>query len=104
MIEIVWEFIVQPEALERFARSYGPAGEWARLFARHAGYRGSTLLRDSLDARRFLTIDRWQTPQDYSRMRAASGPEYSALDDRFAEWTESERALGVFESEPTHEE
>ncbi|MEX2271508.1 MAG: hypothetical protein WD690_08565 [Vicinamibacterales bacterium] len=35
MIQVVWQFVVKEEAVDRFERAYGPNGEWARLFARH---------------------------------------------------------------------
>jgi hypothetical protein len=96
MIEIVWEFVAKPEAIERFQAAYGPGGEWARLFGGHAGYRGTTLLRDTANPRRFLTIDRWDSADDHARMRAAAGENYDRLDRACEALTESERELGTF--------
>ncbi len=99
VIHIVWEFVVRPEAVGRFVEAYGPHGDWARLFARHAGFRGTSLLQDADNPRRFLTIDRWETEDHFRRMKADSGAEYARLDSLFAELTEFDRELGVFRSD-----
>jgi heme-degrading monooxygenase HmoA len=96
MIAIVWEFVVKDEAMAAFERAYGPDGDWAALFRRHPGYRGTSLLRDTQAPARFLTIDRWDDAATFERMQAAAREEYARLDARFAEMTLSERRLGVF--------
>jgi heme-degrading monooxygenase HmoA len=96
MIEVVWEFIVKPDCVPRFERAYGPGGDWAALFRRHPGYKGTTLLQDTASAQRFLTIDRWEDESAFEHMRRTSQQEYSRLDAGFAELTLSERELGVF--------
>ncbi len=98
MIQIVWEFIVKAEATPQFQRTYGPDGDWARLFRQYPGYRGTSLLRDAANPRRFLTIDHWETQQHVFQMRDGSTSEYSRLAVLLADLTESERELGVFES------
>lgn len=98
MIEIVWEFVVKPEAIEAFVDAYGPDGDWSQLFGLHPGYRGTTLLRDTHDPRRFLTVDRWESLEAFARMRADSAALYAELDRDLAPLTESERELGVFTS------
>ena len=97
MIEIVWEYVVRPEAVQRFRRAYGPRGEWAGLFGRHQGYRGTTLLVDTSSAQRFLTIDSWETEEHFEAMRRTDQAEYSRLDELFDGMTISERKVGVFE-------
>jgi len=96
MIHIVWEFVVKADAVEPFERAYGPEGDWARLFAAYPGYLGTSLLRDSLNSRRFLTIDRWETMRHRSDMLNDTRDEYTRLDSEFGEWTESEREIGTF--------
>ena len=97
MIRIVWEFIVKEEAIGRFERAYGPDGDWDRLFAQYPGFRGATLLRDSANPRRYLTIDVWDTQGDRERMLAGAAAQYSALDAAFEALTESEVEVGVFD-------
>jgi heme-degrading monooxygenase HmoA len=61
MVEIVWEFVVKEEARGQFELAYGPGGAWSKLFARCPGFRGTTVLRDTKNPRRYLTIDLWET-------------------------------------------
>ena len=97
MIQAVWQFVVKKEAVERFEQAYGPDGAWARLFARHTGFRGTTLLRDAAGARTYLTIDVWESAADRERMMKDAAAEYARLDAAFGDWTESEIQVGIFE-------
>jgi heme-degrading monooxygenase HmoA len=96
MIAIVWEFIVNDEAVLAFQHAYGPEGDWAALFRKHPGYEGTTLLQDTMASGRFLTIDRWESESSFDRMHQTSRQEYSRLDGMLGELTVSERKLGVF--------
>lgn len=97
MIAIVWEFIVRDEALSSFRAMYGPDGDWARMFGRHPGYLGTTLLQDTASAARFLTIDRWQSEDHFRHMQREERLEYSRLDRRCEEMIIGERQVGVFD-------
>jgi heme-degrading monooxygenase HmoA len=96
VITIVWEFVVKEDALAAFASAYGPQGEWARLFSAFPGFLGTTLLRDRGNARRFLTLDRWESEAHFNRMKNDGRAEYERLDRLFGAFTESERKIGVF--------
>ncbi len=96
MIEIVWEFVVKEEARGQFELAYGPGGAWSKLFARYPGFRGTTLLRDTKNPRRYLTIDFWDTLAQREQLLAERKAEYSNLDAAFANWTESRTEMGVF--------
>ena len=96
MIEIVWEFVVKEEARGQFELAYGPGGAWSKLFARCPGFRGTTLLRDTKNPRRYLTIDFWDTLAQREQMLAERKAEYSNLDAAFADWTESRTEVGIF--------
>ncbi len=98
MIEIVWEFIVRPEAIPRFEEIYGSSGDWAVLFRQHPGYEGTTLLQDTAAPERFLTIDRWESELHFNEMLRLAQQEYARLDALGGELTISERKLGVFHS------
>ncbi|HEY7672356.1 MAG TPA: antibiotic biosynthesis monooxygenase [Gammaproteobacteria bacterium] len=98
MIHVVWEFIVRETALDDFEQAYGPRGDWQRLFARYSGFNGTTLLRDTANPRRYLTVDSWETPADRERMLVEAAEQYAALDAAFGKWTESEAEVGIFES------
>ena len=96
MIEIVWEFVVKEEARGQFELAYGPGGAWSKLFARCPGFRGTTVLRDTKNPRRYLTIDLWETGAQREQALAESKAEYSDLEAAFADWTESKTEVGIF--------
>ena len=96
MIQIIWEFVVKAEAVGQFEQAYGPDGAWARLFQAYPGFRGTTLLRDTDNPRRYLTIDIWDTAADRKRMLTQAKAHYSDLDEALADLTESEDEIGNF--------
>ena len=99
MIQFVWEFVARPGQMLEFERCYAPDGRWAELFRRAPGYRGTSLLRDAEEPRRYLTIDRWETAAAQLAMRENLAQEYATLDRACERLTESERRIGVFEGE-----
>ena len=96
MIEIVWEFVVKEEARGQFELAYGPGGAWSKLFARSPGFRGTTLLRDTKNPRRYLAIDLWDTEAEREQVLTERKAEYSSLDAAFRDWTESRTEVGIF--------
>ena len=96
MIEIVWEFVVKEEARGQFELAYGPGGAWSKLFAHSPGFRGTTLLREMKDPRRYLTIDIWDTEAQREQMLAERKAEYTDLHASFSDWTESMAEVGSF--------
>jgi len=96
MIEIVCAFVVKEEARGQFELAYGPGGAWSGLFARSPGFRGTTLLRDTKNPRRYLAIDLWDTEALREQALAEREAEYSSLDAAFGDWTESRAEVGIF--------
>lgn len=92
----IWEFTVPAEHTAAFIAAYGPGGEWAQLFRKAAGYRGSELYRDRAVPGRFVTVDFWMSPEAYQAFQEAFGADYLALDRACERLTSSERALGTF--------
>ena len=80
----------------RFELVYGPAGPWSKLFSRCPGFRGTTILRDTRNPRRFLTIDLWDNEVQMEQALVEYKIEYSDMMDTFGEWTESMTEVGVF--------
>jgi len=97
MVRFVWEFVARADRVNEFERHYASSGPWAELFGRSPGYRGTVLLRDQENARRFLTIDSWDNASAYRAMRERFAGEHRELDLRCAAFTESERRIGEFE-------
>ena len=96
MIEVVWEFVVKEEGRGQFELAYGPGGAWSNLFAKCPGFRGTTLMRDTKDPRRYLTVDLWDSEEQRLQMLADNKDEYADLESAFVEWTESRTELGAF--------
>ena len=93
MYVIVWEFVASPGREAEFERAYGPRGRWARFFQGADGYLGTELWRGE---GRWVTVDRWNSEEDYLRFRAARRTDYEALDREMEELTEREKHLGSF--------
>ncbi len=92
----IWEFTVPAEHAAAFVAAYGPAGTWAQLFRKSAGYRGTDLFRDRANPERYVTVDFWTSPQAWEAFKAEFGEEYAALDRACERLTSAERALGSF--------
>ncbi len=93
---IVWEFRVRQERAAEFIQKYGPEGAWARFFRGSAGYIKTELVRDVASDFRFLTLDYWQTEEEFKRFKRQHLAEYERLDKEFEGLTETETRLGAF--------
>ena len=93
---IVWEFWVRKDRVAEFQEKYGPEGAWARFFRGSAGYIRTELVRDVDSDFRFLTLDYWQTEEEFNRYRQLNLAEYERLDKEFEGLTETETRLGAF--------
>jgi hypothetical protein len=80
----VWEYRVPPDLVDRFAAAYGADGAWVRLFARAPGFAGTELFGAVESTDRFLTVDRWQTEEDWHAFLGTWRKDYDALDDELA--------------------
>ena len=95
MFAIIWRFEVREAYRAEFEAAYGPTGDWARLFARSGGFRGTELLR--AEDGTYLTLDVWRAKADLDAFLAEHRGDYLALDQRLAAWTRAEHRLGEFE-------
>jgi hypothetical protein len=96
-VQFVWAFVARTDRVEAFERAYANSGPWAQLFPKSGGFYGTTLLPDSEDACRHLTIDRWQSAAAPRQMRQQFATEYEMLDRECEAFTEDERRIGIFE-------
>ncbi len=96
MVEIVREFMVKQEAQGRFELAFGPGGAWSKLFAQSPGFRGTSVLRDANNPRRYLTIDLWDTVVQRDQAIQENKVAYTGLEADFGSWTESSREVGTF--------
>ncbi len=93
---IIWEFTVRPGTEKIFEETYGPEGDWAHLFQQSNEYLGMELVRDSDQARRYLTLDFWTSEEEYDKFRSQHAAEYKAIDQKCESMTEHEREIGRY--------
>jgi heme-degrading monooxygenase HmoA len=96
MIEVVSGIVVKEGARGHFELAYGPGGAVSELYAEAPGYRGTTLLRDTGDPRRYLAVDLWETRAHREQAEDELAPEVAHLRAAMAEWIESRTELGVY--------
>jgi heme-degrading monooxygenase HmoA len=94
---IVWEFEPRAGKEREFEQAYGSHGEWAKLFANSAGYRGTELLKSTSD-RTYITIDRWTSAAAFAAFQQQWRATYAALDRQMESLTESEKRIGEYET------
>jgi heme-degrading monooxygenase HmoA len=97
---IVWAFQARSGCLPQFEETYGPAGDWSRLFRGSPDYLGTELLRAADGSGRYLTVDRWRSAAAYESFLAARRDEYETLDRRCDDLTDAEDLIGAFEGPP----
>jgi len=93
----IWEFRANQTRIAEFESAYGPGGRWAQLFRKAPGYLRTELLKDPVEANRYLTIDYWVDREAYERFSRNFGAEYKELDMACEAFTESEKHIGEFE-------
>jgi heme-degrading monooxygenase HmoA len=94
---IAWEFRPKAGVEPLFEAAYGPDGIWAQLFRQGEGFVATELSRDTKDARRYLTLDFWESKSAYERFRADRSAHYARNDAQCESLTEFEREVGQFE-------
>jgi hypothetical protein len=93
MLVRVWEYEVVPGREAEFERLYGPAGAWARLFARSAGHVSTELYRAVDRPARYLTVDLFADDGSWRRFLDEHGAGYAELDSRCAALTVSQAEI-----------
>ena len=93
----LWEFHVGKNKRREFEKTYGPRGDWVKLFRRARGYIGSELLTDIGRKGWYITIDTWASKKLYETFRNFRKSEFESLDKTCESMTIEERYLGSFE-------
>jgi heme-degrading monooxygenase HmoA len=93
---IVWEFRVRRGKAKQFEKSYGPHGQWVRLFRQDPAYIRTELIRDVHDATRYLTLDFWASEEAYEAFRESHSNQYEIIDARWELMTDDEQEVGRF--------
>jgi hypothetical protein len=98
MIYIVWEFTISVEQRAPFESAYKSDGVWAQLFRRDRAYRQTTLIHDTEQSGRYLTIDVWEDRDSYLSFKERFAADYHKIDEDCERLTLSERLVGIFEA------
>ena len=96
MFVALWEFEVKPGSEERFEKVYGPEGTWVKLFRYSRAYKGTRLLRDAGRPWIYLTMDLWDSRDEYEEFLRTHRKEYEALDRECESMTTLESMVGEF--------
>ena len=96
MFVILWHFEVKPGNRARFEKVYSPGGDWAQLFRRHPGYRGTQLLHDPAHDSCYFTLDFWDSETAYREFLEAYQRAYKELDASLEQLTQTERHVLSF--------
>ena len=94
---VVWEYDVPEEHTQTFETMYGDGGPWERLFSESAAYEGTSLLKKTGSAGGYLTVDFWQTADEYEAFLASVRSQYQTIDRECEMLTTAERCLGRFD-------
>ena len=95
----VWRFRPPPGGEQAFAEAYSGGGRWSQLFAKARGYRGTALMRPVETGGWWLTIDRWDSAEDFEAFQRDFGEEYRTLDLELEGVAGEEEFVGAFEGE-----
>jgi heme-degrading monooxygenase HmoA len=96
MFVVVWQFEVIEEKIAAFEAAYGPDGSWAQLFRSSPSYQGTELLRDAYVPGSYMTIDRWNSEEDFRAFRKTHDQDYEALDRACDALTSRESRIGAY--------
>jgi heme-degrading monooxygenase HmoA len=96
---ILWEFWIKPGRKAQFEKHYGSDGSWAQLFRRGKGYIRSNLFLDVSNPLRYLTVDVWNSQEQFENFESEYGKEYKAIDNICEELTTKEVRLSAWDSE-----
>jgi hypothetical protein len=89
----VWRYDVAPSARDEFVREYGPAGSWARLFARSPTFVDTALYGDVTRAGSYLSVDRFVDDLGWTAFRLEHDAAYLRPGDALQHLTVAQEEL-----------
>lgn len=84
MFATVWAYKTDVKNKEDFIAAYGSEGRWANLFREHPGYVKTVLYEDIARPLFFMSVDLWNSRQDFEAFQKSHGHVYAALDREFS--------------------
>ncbi len=97
MVEIFYRYRVHQSQARAFEHAYGAGGPWAKLFARHPGYKRTRLFRHREESGIYVTVDVWDSKADWDAFRRLYSDDYRRLDKQLAMLKMEEHLLGYYE-------
>jgi heme-degrading monooxygenase HmoA len=98
MFLIIWQYTVKPGEVDRFVAIYNSEGRWAEFFRDSSGYQGTVLVKSNEDELTYVTLDYWDSEEDYHRFVKTNADEYAAIDKECDNLAESEIKIGEYET------
>ena len=103
MVEIFYRYRVHPSQARAFEHAYGSTGPWAVLFSQHPAYRRTRLFRHKTDPAIYLTVDVWDSKDEYDQFKRVFAMQYARLDKEYSMLKLEEHLLGFYDgSEEYH--
>jgi heme-degrading monooxygenase HmoA len=99
LVQTICECWVKEDAEQRFVLAFGPGGVWSSLFSSAPGFRGTALLRDESNPRRYLVIDLWESAIQREQHLDEHSGAYAELDATLAKLVERKTEFGVFRAQ-----
>jgi heme-degrading monooxygenase HmoA len=96
MFVVIWQFEIAEDKVVAFEAAYGADGSWAQLFRSSPNYIGTELLRDAYIPGSYLTIDRWNSEDDFRAFRKEHDREYEVIDRQCDSLTSKEARIGAY--------
>jgi len=75
---------------------YGSEGRWAEFFRENHGYQGTVLVKSVQADRTYITLDYWDSEEDYLGFLQDNAEQYAAIDRECDNLTESETRIGEY--------
>jgi heme-degrading monooxygenase HmoA len=92
----IWHYKIKPGSEKEFINLYNNAGEWVKLFSKFAGYIKTVLIKSTGDDNIFITLDYWESKEDYYLFKKNSIKEFSEIDKMGEKLTIEEKHIGEF--------
>ena len=93
----IWKFRPPADREQEFALAYAADGVWTALFGKARGYLGTELHRPDQPGGWWLTIDRWNTADEFETFTRDFAEQYRALDRELEGVAGEEEFVGAFE-------
>ncbi|GAC1658952.1 MAG: hypothetical protein NVS9B12_11650 [Vulcanimicrobiaceae bacterium] len=97
MVEIFYRYRVHQSQAKAFENAYGSTGPWASLFSQHPGYRRTRLFQHKSDPSIYLSVDIWDSKEEYDEFKRVFSLQYARLDKELAMLKLEEHLLGFYD-------